>query len=196
MTKFTKAYWTATTAELLERMAYYAIFIVITLYLSNTLGFSDIEASIISGLFSGGLYLLPLFTGAYADKIGYRKALLLAFSLLSIGYLFLGLLPLTLEGMGLVEYGMDTTFHGLDSSWERYMIVPIMIILMIGGSFIKSIISASVARETISENRAKGYSIFYMMVNIGAFTGKSIVDPLRSLVGEASYIYILNSATL
>ena len=190
MAKFTKAYWTASIAELLERMAYYAIFIVITLYLSDTLGFSDIEASIISGLFSGGLYLLPLFTGAYADKIGYRKALLLAFSLLSAGYLLLGLLPLTLEGIGLVEYGMETTFHGLESSWERYMIVPIMIILMIGGSFIKSIISASVARETISENRAKGYSIFYMMVNIGAFTGKCFVDPLRALVGEASYIYI------
>ena len=56
----------------------YAVFIVITLYLSNTLGFSDIEASIISGLFSGGLYLLPMFTGAFADKIGYRKSLLVA----------------------------------------------------------------------------------------------------------------------
>ena len=108
MAKFTKAYWTATSAELLERMAYYAIFIVITLYLSNTLGFSDIEASIISGLFSGGLYLLPLFTGAYSDKIGYRKAMLLAFSLLAVGYLFLGALPLFLESGGLVEYGEIT----------------------------------------------------------------------------------------
>lgn len=190
MAKFTKAYWTATSAELLERMAYYAIFIVITLYLSNTLGFSDIEASIISGLFSGGLYLLPLFTGAYSDKIGYRKAMLLAFSLLAVGYLFLGALPLFLESGGLVDYGETTKFTGLTDSWQRYLIVPIMIILMIGGSFIKSIISASVARETITENRAKGYSIFYMMVNIGSFTGKSVVDPLRSLVGDSAYIYI------
>ena len=66
----------------------------------------------------------------------------------------------------------------------------ILIILMIGGSFIKSIISASVARETTSETRAKGYSIFYMMVNIGSFTGKSVIDPLRSFVGESAYIYI------
>ena len=69
MAKYTRAFWTANTAELLERMAYYAVFIVITFYLSNTLGFSDIEAGIISGLFSGGLYLLPLFTGAFADKM-------------------------------------------------------------------------------------------------------------------------------
>ena len=53
MTKFSRAFWTANMSELFERMAYYAIFIVITLYLSNTLGFNDIEASLISGLFSG-----------------------------------------------------------------------------------------------------------------------------------------------
>ena len=72
MAKYTRAFWTANAAELLERMSYYAVFIVITLYLSNTLGFSDLEASLISGLFSGGLYLLPMFTGAFADDISYR----------------------------------------------------------------------------------------------------------------------------
>ena len=39
MAKYSKAFWTANAAEMLERMAYYAVFIVITLYLSNTLGF-------------------------------------------------------------------------------------------------------------------------------------------------------------
>ncbi len=197
MSKYTKAFWTANTAELLERMAYYAVFIVITLYLSNTLGFSDLEASLISGLFSGGLYLLPLFTGAFADKIGYRKSIILAFSLLAIGYFLQGMLPVMLESGGLVQYGEKTTFTGLHDSWHRYLIIPVLIILMIGGAFIKSIISASVARETTSETRAKGYSIFYMMVNIGSFTGKSVIDPLRSLVGESAYIYInFFSATL
>ena len=197
MAKYSKAFWTANTAELLERMAYYAVFIVITLYLSNTLGFSDIEASLISGLFSGGLYLLPLFTGAFADKIGYRKSIIVAFSLLSVGYILQGLLPIMLESGGLVQFGENTIYTGLIESWERYLIIPILIILMIGGSFIKSIISASVARETTSETRAKGYSIFYMMVNIGSFTGKSVIDPLRSLVGESAYIYInFFSATL
>ncbi len=197
MAKYTRAFWTANTAELLERMAYYAVFIVITLYLSNTLGFSDIEASLISGLFSGGLYLLPMFTGAFADKIGFRKSIIIAFSLLAVGYFLQGLLPVMLESTGLVQYGEKTVFTGLIGSWERYLIIPVLIILMIGGAFIKSIISASVARETTSETRAKGYSIFYMMVNIGSFTGKSVIDPLRSSVGDAAYIYInFFSATL
>lgn len=70
------------------------------------------------------------------------------------------------------------------------MIVPVLFVIMVGGSFIKSIISASVAKETTEATRARGYSIFYMMVNIGAFTGKTIIDPLRNYIGEQAYIYI------
>ena len=70
------------------------------------------------------------------------------------------------------------------------MIVPVLTLIMVGGSFIKSIISASVAKETTEATRARGYSIFYMMVNFGAFTGKTIIDPLRNAIGEQAYIYI------
>ena len=43
--KFSKAFWVANTVELLERAAYYGVFVVITLYLSNVLGFTDIQAA-------------------------------------------------------------------------------------------------------------------------------------------------------
>jgi hypothetical protein len=89
-----------------------------------------------------------------------------------------------------VTYGATTRFNGLPDSTLRWMIVPVLTVLMIGGSFIKSIISASVAKETTEATRARGYSIFYMMVNIGAFTGKTIIDPLRNVIGEKAYIYI------
>ena len=187
---YSRAFWVSNTVEMFERMAYYAIFIVITLYLSNTLGFNDLEASMISGLFSGGLYLLPIFTGAYADNIGFRRALIIAFTLLTVGYLGLAMLPTFLQSAGLVEYGEVTRFTGLPDSSLRWIIVPIMIIIVVGGSIIKSTISASVAKETTSENRARGYSIFYMLVNIGSFSGKSIIDPLRHLIGEQAYITI------
>ena len=115
---FTRAFWVSNTVELFERMAYYAVFIVLTIYLSTILGFNDFEASMISGLFSGGLYLLPIFSGAYADKIGFRKSMIIAFSLLSIGYLGLGVLPTLLETAGLVNYGATTQFNGLRMDWS------------------------------------------------------------------------------
>ncbi|MBQ3071162.1 MAG: MFS transporter [Tidjanibacter sp.] len=188
--KFSRAFWVANVAEMFERAAYYGVFVVITLYLSNILGFSDIEAGIISGLYASLLYFLPPFTGAYADRIGFRKSMLLAFSLLTVGYAGLALLPTMLEGAGLVEYGDKTTFTGLTSSPYRYGIVPVLILLMVGGSFIKGIISGSVAKETDESNRARGFAIFYAMINIGSFSGKFLVDPLRRSLGDTGLIYL------
>ncbi|MBP8850979.1 MAG: hypothetical protein KBG80_10535, partial [Breznakibacter sp.] len=56
-----------------------------------------------------------------------------------------------------------------------------------------------VARETTEETRAKGFSIFYMMVNIGAFSGKTIVQPLRESMGDLGLInlnYFAGALTL
>ncbi len=188
--KFSRTFWVANTVELLERLAYYGVFIVITLYLSNVWGFSDIEAGIISGLFSATLYLLPTFTGALADKIGFRTSILIAFALLTLGYGGLGLLPTLLESAGLVDYEMTTVFYGLQESMLRWSIVPVLILIVAGGSIIKAVITGTVALETNSETRAAGYSIFYMMVNIGAFTGKTVVDPLRKSLGDTGLVYL------
>lgn len=223
MAKFSKAFWVANSVELLERLAYYAVFISLTLYLSNIWSFSDVEAGIISGVFSACLYLLPTFMGAYSDKIGFRKAIMIAFSLLTIGYLGLAVLPTMLESAGLVSYGAanaselnpdsiidglignfkeffvsigvgdfgrHTTFTGLETSAQRWTIVPVLMFLVVGGAFIKSVISGTVAKETTAETRARGFAIFYMMVNIGAFTGKTIVDPLRKALGDEGMIYL------
>ncbi len=188
--RFSRAFWTANLVELLERAAWYGVFVAITLYLSRILGFGDIQAGMVSGLFSAGLYLLPTFSGAYADRIGFRRALILAFGLLTLGYGGMWLLPTLLESAGLVVYGRDVVFTGLEHSAHKWLFVPIMMFVMIGGSFIKSVITGTVARETNQVNRARGFSIFYAMVNIGAFSGKTVVKPLRDSLGNEGLIVL------
>ncbi len=188
--RFSRAFWVANGVELLERAAWYGVFVAITLYLSRILGFSDIQAGVISGVFSAGLYLLPTFSGAYADRIGFRNALLVAFSLLTVGYGSMWLLPVLLENAGLVRYGREVEFLGLDTSWHKWIFIPVMLTVMVGGSFIKSVITGSIARETTAANRARGYSIFYAMVNVGAFSGKTIVKPLRVSMGNEGLIVL------
>jgi len=188
--RFSRVFWVANGVELLERAAWYGVFVAITLYLSRILGFSDMEAAAVSGVFSAGLYLLPTFSGAYADRIGFRNALLLAFGLLTVGYGSMWLLPTLFEGAGLVTYGRDVVFHGLDLSWHKWLFIPVMIVVMIGGSFIKSVITGTVAQETTEINRARGYSIFYAMVNIGSFSGKTVVKPLREYLGNEGLIVL------
>ena len=188
--RFSRAFWAVNVVELLERAAWYGVFVAITLYLSRILGFNDIEAAGISGVFSAGLYFLPTFSGAYADRIGFRAALLLAFGLLTIGYGSMWVLPTLLEAAGLVTYGREVVFSGLDTGWQRWLFIPIMIVIMVGGSFIKSVITATVAQETTASNRARGYSVFYAMVNVGAFSGKTIVKPLRDMLGNEGFIVL------
>lgn len=65
---FTRAFWVSNTVELFERMAYYAVFIVLTIYLSSILGFNDFEASMISGLFPEVYICFLFFPGPMPTK--------------------------------------------------------------------------------------------------------------------------------
>ncbi len=188
--RFSHAFWTANVVELLERAAWYGVFVVITLYLSRILGYTDVQAAVTSGVLSAGLYFLPTFSGAYADRIGFRRALMLAFGLLTIGYGSMWLLPTLLESAGLVAYGREVQYTGLIGAWQKWLFVPVMLVVMVGGSFIKSVITGTVARETTAVNRARGYSIFYAMVNVGAFSGKTIVKPLRDGLGNEGLVVL------
>jgi dipeptide/tripeptide permease len=170
--KFPQAFWTANIVELFERAAYYAVFIAITLYLSRVVGFDDIDAAWIGGVFSAGLYFLPPFTGAIADKMGFRNSIILAFSLLTLGYFSLGAFPV------------------------KAIVLPSLVVLMFGGSFIKSIITGTVAKTTTEATRAKGYSVFYGMVNVGAFLGKTFAYPIRLELGLEAINFYAASMTL
>ena len=157
--RFPKTFWFANSMELCERAAYYGFFILITLYLSSVVGFTDIEAGVISGLFSGALYLLPPFMGIIADRIGFRKAMILAFSLLTFGYGMLGV-------------------------WTTKVSVCLFLcVLVFGAAFIKPLITGTVAKTTNASNRARGFSLFYWTVNIGAFLGKTFIPFIRQEIG-------------
>jgi dipeptide/tripeptide permease len=86
--RFPKEFWTANFTELFERMAYYAC-----LYLTREVGFDDSEAGTIAALFAFFSWFIPAFMGALADKWGFRLALALAYTFLTLGYLLLGAIP-------------------------------------------------------------------------------------------------------
>lgn len=157
--KFPKEFWLANFMELCERAAYYGFFIVLTLFLTDIVGFSDKETGLVAGVFYAFLYLLPPFVGAFCDKIGFRYGMIVAFTLLTIGYTLLGI------------------FHG------KLAVIIILGILMLGGSFIKPLITGTVAKTTNEANRARAYSLFYWVVNLGAFGGKTVVPYVRQGMG-------------
>lgn len=167
--KFPREFWLANVMELLERAAYYGFFIVLTLYLTRIVGFSDKETGVVGGVFFAGLYFLPPFVGAVADRIGFKRGLIVAFGLLTIGYFFLGV------------------FH------SKLAVLSFLAVVMIGGSFIKPLITGTVAKTTTEATRARGYSLFYWVVNVGAFGGKTVVPWVRQGIG-VEYVNFFSSA--
>lgn len=157
--QFPATFWFANLSELLERAAYYAMFISLTLYLTDRVGFNDVHAGWVGAFFSFGLYLLPVFMGTFADAIGFRPALMLAFALLTAGYGLLG--AFQLKATALVALAL----------------------IMSGGAIVKPVIQGTAARCSDADHRARAFSIFYFMVNVGAFTGKTVAAPLRERLG-------------
>jgi len=73
MWNFPATFWTANGVELFERGAFYCMFIAMSLFLTDVVGFDDKWSGIIGAFFSAGVFFLPPFTGALADKIGFKN---------------------------------------------------------------------------------------------------------------------------
>jgi len=157
--RFPRTFWFANGAELCERAAFYGMFITLVRYLNQDIGFTDVETGWITGAFASILYFLPTFMGIMADKIGFKQALMLAFTLLTGGYWLLGAFQLKVTAL------------------------LALTLIMFGGAIIKPVISGTVAKTSDDAHRARAMSIFYMVVNIGAFSGKGLAAPLNEYLG-------------
>ena len=169
---FPKAFWFANLSELCERAAYYGTFIALRTYLLRVVHLDDVQAGFVAALFGGLIYLFPFISGAIADRLGFRNSLMLAFALLTLGYGSLG------------------RFH------DFWAVMAALLLVVIGGSFVKPVITGTASRSSNNANRARAFSIFYMMVNIGSFTGKTIVAPIRIEMGVGNVPYFSAAAAL
>ncbi|MFQ6105394.1 MAG: MFS transporter [Candidatus Glassbacteria bacterium] len=158
--RFSKTFWVANTMEIFERMAWYGFYAVSSLYITGSveegaLGFTSEQRGALQGIVTFILYLLPVLTGALADRYGYRKTFLLAFGILTPSYYLLG------------------QFHSYTGFFLIFLLVAI------GAAIFKPVVVGTVARTTNEETSSVGFGIFYMMVNIGGFLGPIVAGIVR-----------------
>ena len=89
-TGFERAFWVANVTELFERLAYYGATAVLAIYLNEQLRFSKELTGWVIGTFGFVVWFLPVLGGALADRFGFRRALLFAYLVMTIGYFLLG----------------------------------------------------------------------------------------------------------
>ena len=89
-TGFERPFWVANISELFERLSYYAAFASLARYLHEVLHFPTEQTSTLTGFFGGLVWFLAVFGGTVADRMGFRRALSLAYLILSCSYFLLG----------------------------------------------------------------------------------------------------------
>jgi proton-dependent oligopeptide transporter, POT family len=164
-TAFPRSFWAANSIEIFERFAYYGIYLSFGIYLQK-LGYSKGDLGIIQSIFLAISYLMPVFSGTLADKIGFKKVLIIS---------YLTYLPAILM---LIVF---KSFSGIALT---------MLTIGFAAGIFKPLISATVRSTTDSSNKTLGFGIFYMMVNIGACAGPLVMGKLRAM----SWDYVFYTA--
>ncbi len=171
---FSRNFWTAIIMEFFERGSYYSVMSILSVYLilspdSGGLGFSKEQAGSVLGIIPPLLYLLPIISGAIAERYGYRKVLFFAFLCIIAGYMFAGI------------------------SATYAMILLSLLVLATGAGFFKPVISGTIARSTNENNSSLGFGIYYWSINLGAFLFPLILVPMLKKI---SYSYIFYMASI
>ncbi|RPI73170.1 MAG: MFS transporter [Ignavibacteriales bacterium] len=166
---FPPVFWVANGIEVLERFAYYGIYMGFGIYLAQ-LGYTRDDLGLVQSIFLAFSYLVPLFSGTFADKYGFKKMLIVAY----LAYLPSILLLIVTE-----------TFSGIAIT---------MLSIGFAAGIFKPLISATVRATTDSTNKTLGFGIFYQMVNIGASFGPIVMGKLRGWSWD--YVFITAAAAV
>ena len=163
-TGFERPFWVANISELFERLSYYAAFASLARYLHETLQFPVERASTLTGFFGGLVWFLAVFGGAIADRMGFRRALSLAYLILSCSYFLLGSLgaPWLAPIRNAVPLVALATF--------------VLALPALGIALVKPSVVGTTARASKENVRSIGYSIYYTLVNIGGAAGPLVAS--------------------
>ena len=167
-TGFERPFWVANVSEIFERLSYYAVFAVLARYLHEALQFPSNQAASLSGFFGAGVWVMAIFGGAIADRIGFRRALSLAYFILSCSYFLVGSIaaPWLEPIRRMVPLGL--------------LVGVILFLPALGVALVKPSVVGTTARASKENVRSIGYSIYYTLVNIGSFLGPFLAGWIHS----------------
>ena len=142
--------------EMWERFSYYGMRAILVLFLISSIdnegwGWDRAEALELYALYTGLVYVTPIFGGLIADRlIGYRKSIVAGAFLMTLGHAAMA----------------------LEVFYDFYLYIGLAL-LILGNGLFKPNISSIVGQMYKDEGKLKdgAYTIFYMGINAGAFLG-------------------------
>lgn len=160
---FQPVFWIANSVEVLERFAYYGIYMGFGIYMEY-LGYSKGQLGIIQSIFLLLSYAIPIVSGTFADRYGFKKVLIIS---------YLAYLP------SILLLILTKSFSGIALT---------MLSIGLAAGIFKPLVSGTVRAVTDKTNKTLGFGIFYAMVNVGASIGPIIAGKLRAISWNYAFL--------
>ena len=189
-------YWVANWMELVERFAYYGVRVVLPVLMVKAveLGgpeFDHIQKGTIYAVWALVQSFVPIFTGGFADRFGYKTNIAVATVLKIMGYLLMGYcihLAEWIAGMPLTE----ARPQGIDITYELFFAGAML--LATGTAVFKPGLQGLIAHQMPKGKESVGWAMFYAMVNVGGFFGPLVAGYMEAM--PWLHVYIINTVAI
>ena len=163
-----RSYWMVNVMEMFERLAYYGVRVVIPIYIAqadeiNGLHFTQIQKGTIFAWWALVQSMVPMFTGGFADRYGYKKTIATAMAISICGYILMA-----------TQREFATFMGGC-------------LVLALGTATFKPGVQGTMCQALSKQNSSIGWGLFYMMVNVGGFLGPPLAHFLYGISWPAVF---------
>lgn len=154
--------------EMIERLAYYGVRVVIPIYIAqadeiNGLHFTQIQKGTIFFVWALVQSLVPMFSGGFADRYGYKRTIATSIFLAATGYILMA------------------------TQRDYYAFMFGCSVLALGTAVFKPGIQGTLVQTISKETSSVGWGTFYMVVNIGGFLGPPLAHFLYGISWPAVF---------
>jgi dipeptide/tripeptide permease len=162
-TPFPHVFWIANAIEVLERFAYYGVYFGFGIYMAS-LGFTRAQLGVVQSIFLLLSYGIPVISGSFADRYGFKKVLIIS---------YLAYLP------SILLLIVTRTFSGIALT---------MLSIGLAAGIFKPLIAGTVRAVTDGTNKSLGFGVFYQLVNVGGSFGPMVMGNLRAVSWNYAFI--------
>ncbi|HUV29753.1 MAG TPA: MFS transporter [Acidobacteriota bacterium] len=163
-----RPFWMVNIMEMFERLAYYGVRVVIPIYIAQAdeiggLHFTAIQKGEIFLWWALVQSLVPMISGGFADRYGFKKTIAVSVVIKMLGYVLMA------------------------TQREYYPFLLGCCTLALGTAIFKPGVQGTMCRVLTKRNSSVGWGTFYMLVNIGGFLGPPMAHFLYGISWPAVF---------
>ena len=179
-------YWVANLIELIERFAYYGVRVGLPVFMVLAIGeggpqLTQIQKGTIYAVWAVVQCFVPVISGGFADRFGYKLCIAIYSFITSAGFLIMGFsirIAELMAGKPLAEARADGSDYVFTVIFIGAMFVAV------GTGIFKPGVQGLIANQIPKKSASLGWGVFYQMVNFGGFIGPLVAGMLSVLKWE------------